>query len=138
MHGPSFHEIVSDDFELQGWAVVSNGASHDLSHIHTHAWASGVYYVVEPPIANEPGCHEAGCISVLRKTGRSAQHGWAERLIAPKPGRLVLMPGYFYHHTRPMGVDEERICIAFDVVPAEIAAGVRIRTGVLKRRSFCE
>jgi hypothetical protein len=31
------------------------------------------------------------------------------------------MPGYFFHGTHPMGVDEERICIAFDVVPVELA-----------------
>jgi hypothetical protein len=33
------------------------------------------------------------------------------------------MPAYFYHGTQPMGVDEERICIAFDVVPRELAGG---------------
>jgi hypothetical protein len=32
------------------------------------------------------------------------------------------MPGYFFHDTTPMGVDEERICVAFDVVPVELAA----------------
>jgi hypothetical protein len=101
---------------------VSDGASYDLSHIHTHAWASGVYYVVEPPTAREPGSHQGWLhLGPPEERGVTAQQGWAERHIAPKPGRLVLMPGYFYHHTRPMGVDEERICVAFDVVPAEIA-----------------
>jgi hypothetical protein len=42
-------------------------------------------------------------------------------MVAPEPGTLVLMPGYFYHETRPMGIDQERICIAFDVSPIEIA-----------------
>ncbi len=31
------------------------------------------------------------------------------------------MPGYFVHDTEPMGVDEERICIAFDILPLELA-----------------
>jgi hypothetical protein len=31
------------------------------------------------------------------------------------------MPAYFFHHTLPMGVDEERICVAFDVIPTDNA-----------------
>jgi hypothetical protein len=119
-----FPKSCPADFELAGWAVVSDGVSHHQSHIHTHAWASGVYYVVDPPTAREPGSHQGWLhLGPPEKRGVSVQQGWAERLIAPKPGRLVLMPGYFYHHTQPMGVDEERICIAFDVVPTEIATG---------------
>jgi hypothetical protein len=110
------------EFELEGWANVSDGASHHLSHMHPRAWASGVYYVVEPSIARESGKHQGWLhLGPPEETGSSTRRGWAERLIAPKPGRLLLMPGYFYHHTEPMGVDEERISIAFDVVPAEIA-----------------
>jgi hypothetical protein len=44
--------------------------------------------------------------------------GWGERWVEPKPGTLVLMPGYFFHGTSPMRVDENRVCVAFDVVPA--------------------
>jgi hypothetical protein len=110
------------DFGVEGWANVSDGTSHHVSHIHCRAWASGVYYVVEPAIARDPG-GQCGWLHLgpPEHLGVSTQQGWAERLIAPRPGRLVLMPGYFFHHTWPMGVDEERICIAFDVVPTEIA-----------------
>jgi len=34
------------------------------------------------------------------------------------------MPAYFYHDTRPLGVDQERICVAFDVRPIEAAGAV--------------
>jgi Putative 2OG-Fe(II) oxygenase len=43
-------------------------------------------------------------------------------MIAPEPGTLVLMPAYFYHDPSPIGVDQERICIAFDVVPTELTS----------------
>ena len=49
----------------------------------------------------------------------SGASGWQTRMVAPEPGTLVLMPGYFFHDTSPMGVDQERICIAFDVTPRE-------------------
>jgi hypothetical protein len=119
-----FPKSCPADFEIEGWANVSDGASHHLSHVHSRAWASGVYYVVEPAIAREPGSRRGWLhLGPPEHRGVSTRQGWAEHLIAPKPGRLVLMPGYFYHHTLPMGVDEERICVAFDVVPSEIAAG---------------
>jgi hypothetical protein len=120
--GHPFLDSRPADFVLRGWAVVSDGKSHHKSHIHPFAWASGVYYVLEPPTSKEQ-CSDRGWLHIgpPENLGVFAEHGWAQRLIAPKAGRLVIMPGYFYHHTRPMGVDEERICVAFDVVPQELA-----------------
>jgi len=111
------------DYVLGAWAVVSNGASYHVPHIHPRAWMSGVFYVIRPPVsrdaASRRGWLEVGPPEELY--GVSTAHGWAARTIEPEPGRVVLMPGYFFHGTHPMGVDEERICIAFDVMPAELA-----------------
>jgi hypothetical protein len=30
------------------------------------------------------------------------------------------MPGYFYHQTQPMKVEEERICVAFEICSTEL------------------
>ena len=113
------------DYVLDAWAVVSNGESFHLSHMHSRAWISGVFYVIRPPAShdteNRRGWLEVG--PPEERYGVSTAHGWAARTIAPEPGRLVLMPGYFFHATHPMDVDEERICIAFDVIPAELAGG---------------
>jgi hypothetical protein len=110
------------DYVLSAWAVVSGGASHHVSHIHVRAWMSGVFYVVRPPVSRDSrrGWLEVG--PPEERYGVSEAHGWAERMIEPEPGRLVLMPGYFFHATHPMGVDEERICVAFDVIPIELAS----------------
>jgi hypothetical protein len=111
-------------FKIEGWANLSDGASHHESHIHCRAWASGVYYVVEPAIAREPGSRRGWLhVGPPEHRGVTPAQGWGERTIAPTPGRLVIMPAYFYHDTMPMGVDQERICIAFDIVPEEIALG---------------
>jgi putative 2-oxoglutarate-Fe(II)-dependent oxygenase superfamily protein len=109
-------------YVLEGWAVVSDGASRHESHIHPRAWLSGVYYVVRPPSSVPAGSH-CGRLHVGPPSCDSLLPGWESRLVDPEPGNLVLMPGYFYHHTMPMEVDEERICVAFDVVPLEISAG---------------
>jgi hypothetical protein len=112
-----------DNYVVGVWAVVSNGASHHESHFHSRAWMSGVFYVVRPPVSHDPD-NRRGWLEIGPPEGRygvSAAHGWGVRSIEPEPGRLVLMPGYFFHATHPMGVDEERICIAFDVIPIELA-----------------
>lgn len=122
----SGHPFVASrpsDYVLGAWAVVSGGESYHVSHIHVRAWMSGVYYVVRPPVSRDAASRR-GWLEVgppEERYGISAAQGWAARTIEPEPGRLVLMPGYFFHATHPMGVDEERICIAFDVMPAELA-----------------
>ena len=120
----SDHPFVASrpsEYVLEGWAVVSDGASHHPSHIHPRAWMSGVYYVVRPPVSLQDGT-DRGWLRVGPPKRNRALAGWDTRLVEPEPGNLVLMPGYFFHDTRPMAVDEERICIAFDVVPIEIAS----------------
>jgi hypothetical protein len=108
------------EFGIEGWGVVSSHDSHHKMHVHERAWLSGVYYVVRPPSSREPGTRR-GWLRVGPPDDVTEGGHWDARSIEPEPGNLVLMPGYFFHGTQPMGVEEERICIAFDVVPAELA-----------------
>ncbi|MEO7688320.1 MAG: putative 2OG-Fe(II) oxygenase [Sphingomonas sp.] len=109
------------DYRIGAWAVVSNGDSFHKPHMHPSAWLSGVYYVVCPKVSRLHGSRRGWLkLGPPGKYGVSTDQGWGERMIAPEPGTLVLMPSYFFHGTEPMGVDEERICIAFDVLPAEL------------------
>jgi hypothetical protein len=113
------------EYVLSAWGIVSDGASYHAPHIHVRAWLSGVFYVVRPQVSRDAdrrcGWLEVGPPEEIY--GVSTTDGWGARTIAPEPGRLVLMPGYFFHGTHPTGVDEERICIAFDVMPIELAGG---------------
>jgi uncharacterized protein (TIGR02466 family) len=109
------------EFRIEAWAVVSGAESHHRPHVHPRAWASGVYYVVCPAISREASS-ERGWLRIgppAEYGSISDQDGWQTRMVAPEPGTLVLMPAYFFHDTSPMGVDQERICIAFDVTPLE-------------------
>ena len=45
------------------------------------------------------------------------------RLVKPEEGLIVLFPAYFGHRTIPFETDEERISVAFDVMPADAAVG---------------
>jgi hypothetical protein len=113
-------------YVIDGWAVVSGAAGYHAAHIHPYAWMSGVYYVVRPEISRGP----RGAAGWLRvgpppEVGLAPDCGWQEHLVEPEPGNIVLMPGYFIHDTQPLGIDQERICIAFDVIPKELLVARR-------------
>ena len=118
------------DYVLGAWAVVSQSESYHRFHLHPRAWVTGVYYTMRPAVSREPGSRRGWLrVGPPEDYGVSTAHGWGERAIAPEPGTLVLMPGYFFHGTYPTGADEERICIAFDVMPTEL---------IVDRRNFTD
>lgn len=111
-----FNASTPSSYTLRGWGLVSNGASHHELHIHAQGWLSGVFYVVQPPVSLNSETRRAW-LRLGPPPGVSSGLGWDEQWVEPSPGRLVLMPSYFYHGTHPMEAEEERICVAFDVIP---------------------
>lgn len=110
-------------WKLQAWAVVMDTKGHQLPHIHPAAWVSGVYYVRVPaPDAPLEDPH-AGWIEFGRPQDNIPFAAEPEvRPYRPVEGLMLLFPSYFYHRTVPIESKEQRISIAFDVVP-EGAAG---------------
>lgn len=105
---------------LSGWGVRMWRGGYQIPHYHKDAWISGVYYVQLPDtIRAEDG----------------AQQGWIEfgrgpddifhdarpvtRRIHPEEGKLIAFPSYFWHRTLPFDDESERLCISFNVVPAD-------------------
>ena len=41
------------------------------------------------------------------------------KLFQPEEGLMFLFPSYFYHGTMPIETEEQRISIAFDVIPQD-------------------
>ena len=90
-------------------------AGFQKPHIHSSGWISGVFYLKMPGkiIGNE------GSIAfslhgydypIIRKDIPGKEH-------QPKVGDLVFFPSSLFHWTIPFEADEERQCIAFDIVP---------------------
>lgn len=108
---------ATDHWTLRLWATVLRPGGHQLPHLHPLGWLSGVYYVQVPPgIAAEPG--DAGALEFGQLPARVIHTEEPEcRIVAPVAGRLVVFPSYFYHRTLPFISVEQRISIAFDVMP---------------------
>ncbi len=109
-----FTASIPVDFAIEAWGVISGRTGYHQSHIHPRAWASGVIYLVAPNSA----ANSTSRVGWLRVgPPEDLKGGWEEQWIQPAAGLLVMFPAYFTHETLPMEIDEERICVAFDIVP---------------------
>jgi hypothetical protein len=72
---------------------------------------------VELPPSTHQGDGQQGWIKFGESSLGLGGEDAIQRVIQPKPGRLVLFPSYVYHGTIPFDDEAERLTIAFDVVP---------------------
>lgn len=95
---------------------LSNGGFH-TNHVHPHGWISAVYYVSVPESVQR-GHETAGWLQLGEPDFHAGLAAEQVRLrVQPQPGRLVLFPSMFWHGTLPFFDDDERLTIAFDVLP---------------------
>jgi uncharacterized protein (TIGR02466 family) len=114
-----FLRACPTSYRLHAWAVVMGRGGHQIPHIHSRAWLSGVYYVDLPDDVREDDPTHAGWLTFGR-----AEEQWHRpetwtpvRQICPRPGMLVTFPSFFWHGTYPVATPRRRISYAFDVIP---------------------
>jgi tetratricopeptide (TPR) repeat protein len=102
-------------YAIHGWLVRMKSGGFLRSHIHEAGWISGTLYLKVPPGLQG----DAGCISFSTHGGVYEDDGlvFPERLVRIKQGDLNLFPSSLFHHTVPFESEEERISLAFDVIP---------------------
>ena len=115
-HHPLFGRR-SRDFGFSGsWSVRLHGGGFHTNHFHPMGWISSAYYVKVPDEASDedarPGWFKLGETNL-----QLGAHERVQRHVQPRPGHLVLFPSYFWHGTIPFNTNDERITVAFDVVP---------------------
>ncbi|MEO8224710.1 MAG: putative 2OG-Fe(II) oxygenase [Gammaproteobacteria bacterium] len=101
---------------LHGWFVRLLTGGHQGFHNHAGGWLSGCLYLQMPAAA------PAGEGAIEFGLGGDSYPRLSEAALPtlrhdPKPGQLVLFPSSLYHRTIPFRSDDERLCIAFDVLP---------------------
>ena len=103
--------------KLKGWYVRMQSGGHLDAHIHELGWVSGTLYLSLP----ENVSHDEGKIEL----GSHGNHyplmheNFPTKTLAIKSGDIVLFPSSTFHRTIPFRSDEERISIAFDLIPLE-------------------
>jgi hypothetical protein len=79
-------------------------------------WISSAYYVTVPDEAADTAAKK-GWFKLGETNLGLGEHEKIERHVQARPGHLVLFPSYFWHGTVPFDTRDERITVAFDVVP---------------------
>ncbi len=114
-------------WRLEGWAVILRSSGYQLAHFHQGSRVSGVYYVQVPETVRAARGGEAGFIKFGEPLAEAVEADMPEPLLTtalrPEVGMLVLFPSSFWHRVIAFEGEEDRICIAFDVVPVPAAAG---------------
>jgi tetratricopeptide (TPR) repeat protein len=103
---------------LRPWGLLQRGDDYEAQHIHSGGWLSGVYYVRVPRCVSE-GMDGRGCIEFgpPRRLAEAVPDAAPTCQFVPQEGLLLLSPSHYPHRTIPSLVQEDRITIAFDVVP---------------------
>lgn len=99
------------------WSIRLGASGHHADHIHPRGWISSAFYVSTPQESADAN-GKPGWIKFGEPGVRTLPKLAAEHHVQPRPGRLVLFPSYMWHGTVPYASEDERMTVAFDVVPA--------------------
>ncbi|MFT4942145.1 MAG: Tfp pilus assembly protein PilF [Paraglaciecola sp.] len=105
---------IGKDIELTAsWSIRLQNAGYHVPHIHSKGWYSSAYYVSLPEITHD----KSGWLGI-GKSGIELQTPQETELwIKPEVGTLVLFPSCFWHGTEPFSDPQERLSVAFDILP---------------------
>ncbi len=97
-----------DAYNLYGWLISMKSGGELHAHIHERGWISGSMYINVPPKLKADSGNLVVCIDDEKSH---------KKTINVVTGSLCLFPSSLFHYTIPFQSDEERIVLAFDVLP---------------------
>ena len=113
-------------WKTNAWANVNRKGHGNEFHTHPGAFWSGVYYVDDGGIGEDPslggefemqdprGVAPAMYAPLLAFNVPGGHSAGASELISPRSGQMVLFPSWLLHAVRPYLGDRQRISIAFN------------------------
>ena len=103
------------NYSLHGWLICMKSGGELQPHIHDTGWLSGSIYINVPP---KTKVDSGSLVVALGKDSdviNSCQN--SKKVIDVVTGNMALFPASLMHHTIPFESKEERIVLAFDVMP---------------------
>ena len=105
---------------IEWWGTLIQSHGYMDTHFHPVGWLSGVYYPVLPEAFKAHSESQEGWIEFGREYYKiNSEDNPPVFTIKPDAGLMVLFPSYFGHRTLPFSIDDERMSVAFDVIPVE-------------------
>jgi hypothetical protein len=103
------------EYSLYGWLISMKSGGELLPHIHENGWLSGSIYINVPPKKTKDS---GNLVVALGKDSDATDPSLnSKKVIDVVTGSMALFPASLMHRTIPFESDEERIVLAFDVVP---------------------
>jgi Flp pilus assembly protein TadD len=114
--GDVLRRRITRAYDFNGiWSIRLRPAGYHADHIHTRGWLSSACHIELPAaVEREP----EGWLKFGQPGIPTSPALPPEFYVKPALGQLVLFPSYMWHGTVPFSGNEERMSIAFDVVPA--------------------
>ena len=99
------------NYRLNGWIVKYKNGGAIKPHMHEEGWISGSVYINVPPELKDDSGNLVVCIE------SETDQGTYSKSIDVVTGSLCLFPSSLLHYTIPFESNEDRIVLAFDMVP---------------------
>lgn len=102
------------NYRLYGWLVSMKNGGELSAHIHDTGWITGSIYINVPPKSKK----DSGNLIVATHDLKYGKANNNEiQSIDVVTGSMCLFPSSLLHHTIPFESTEDRIVLAFDVIP---------------------
>ena len=103
-------------YSIRGWLISMKSGGKIAPHIHERGWISGSVYINVPPKST---VDSGNLVIALTKEEQVLGAKNSQISIDVVTGNLCLFPASLYHYTVPFEEEENRIVLAFDVIPTK-------------------
>ena len=104
-----------NSYEIYAWLIAMKSGGKLSPHMHERGWLSGSIYINVPPKLKTDRGNLVACID--NQEPELEQNKEQRKVMDVVTGSLCLFPSSLYHYTIPFESEEERIVLAFDVIP---------------------
>ena len=99
------------------WSARLKNSGFHTNHIHESGWLSSACYISLPSVIERQTSKNEGWIQFGQPDNILNLTLEPRKMIQPKVGHLVLFPSYMWHGTIPFNDEQQRLTVAFDVIP---------------------
>ena len=103
------------EYSLHGWLISMKSGGELRPHMHEKGWLSGSIYINVPPKAASDSGNLVVCID--DKLADTEDKRPNKKSIDVSTGTLCFFPASLLHYTIPFTSEQERVVLAFDVIP---------------------
>ena len=102
------------DYSIYGWLVSMKSGGELAAHIHDTGWITGSIYINVPPKSKKDSGNLILTVDDTKQTNDETKN---RKGIDVVTGSLCLFPSSLLHYTIPFESNENRIVLAFDMIP---------------------